>query len=87
MTMPGGSTPYVFVAAIGPVAASIAESPELIISAGATSILATVAMAFVKCVALASKHLESAEKHRELEVKQWAAADQHRATEVAYWAS
>ena len=81
------SLTYVLMAATGPIATTVAQQPEVFFEGTAASVLGAVGLALWRCANLATKWLEGAAKHQELEVRQWDAAAEHRAAERAHWAA
>ena len=80
------SLSYVLIASVGPVAATLAETPAFF-EGTATSVMGAVGLAIWRGVNIATKSLEDSKKHREAEAEQWKAASEHRAAERIYWAS
>ena len=78
---------YIAVGAIGPAATMVAEAPAALFEGTTLGMASALAYALWRCANLATRFLENSEKHRELEVKQWAKADEHRAAEIAMWMS
>lgn len=78
---------YALVASVGPVASHVAEAPAVLFEGTAASMLMAVGVAIWRLTVLGTKFLENAEKHRELEVKEWAAEAAHRVAEQQWWTS
>lgn len=79
------SVPYFVIASTGPIAAALEVVPPAIFEGGTFTMLGAVGLAIWRCANLATKSMESAEKHRQAQVKQWEADAAHRAAELAMW--
>jgi hypothetical protein len=83
--MPQSQLAYVALASIGPIAASAAQTPELIFEGGAAGVLGAVGLALWRLGNGVLEQMKLAEKHRDAQSRQWEAYAEHRRAEREHW--
>ena len=81
------SLSYILIASVGPAVTALTEHPEMLFEGTASTVLGAVGLIIWRCATLATKWLEGATAHRELEIKQWELATQHMHAEREHWAA